>query len=164
MIAEQLRDLKAELREFPELAAALLLAMVIGVGFKTAISRNAIGNEFQVHAGKWLSAIEQLHRSRTQSCSAELKQGFTGISESRRYDAGIVMRGSVIQAGLGLIIGIPIALLCVRFIKSRLYDVTATNLGVFAAVYALAVSACRAGLLPAQRAASTDPVKALRTE
>jgi len=33
-----------------------------------------------------------------------------------------------------------------------------------AAIGALAISACAAGLIPAQRAASTDPVKALRME
>jgi hypothetical protein len=86
MIAEQLQDLKTELREFPELAAALLLAIVIGVGFKMAVFCNAIGNEFHVHTSKGLSAAEQLQRLRMQSCSAELKPGFTVIIELRRHD------------------------------------------------------------------------------
>jgi predicted permease len=87
------------------------------------------------------------------------------LGAARTNVVGMVMRGAITQAGLGLIIGIPVALLSVRFIKSQLYDVTATNFGVLAAaVCALAVSACIAGLVPAQRAASTDPAKALRTE
>jgi hypothetical protein len=86
MIDDLLQDLKAGLREFPELAAAISLAIVIGVGFKMAVFRNAIGNEFQVHASKGLSATEQLQRLRAESCSAELKPGFTVIIELRRHD------------------------------------------------------------------------------
>jgi macrolide transport system ATP-binding/permease protein len=77
----------------------------------------------------------------------------------------IVMRGALLQAGLGLAIGIPVARLCVRFVKSQLYEITGVNLAVMTgAILTLAVAACIAGLIPAQRAASTDPAKALRTE
>jgi ABC-type antimicrobial peptide transport system permease subunit len=77
----------------------------------------------------------------------------------------MVMRGAIVQAGVGLAIGVPIALLCVRFIKAELYDTTSANAGVLGgAVITLAVAACLAGLIPARRAASTDPVQALRTE
>jgi predicted permease len=87
------------------------------------------------------------------------------LGAKRANVVGMVMRGAITQAGLGLIIGIPVAVLCVRFVKSQLYDVTGTNFGVLAiAVCVLAISACVAGLIPAQRAASTDPVKALRAE
>ena len=87
------------------------------------------------------------------------------LGAKRANVVGMVMRGAMTQAGLGLIIGIPVAVLCVRFVKSQLYDVTGTNFGVLAiAVCVLAISACVAGLIPAQRAASTDPAKALRTE
>ncbi len=87
------------------------------------------------------------------------------LGAERRNVVAMVMRGAMMQAGLGLIIGIPVALFCVRFVKSQLYDVTGTDFRVLAvAVCALAISACVAGLIPAQRAASTDPVKALRTE
>jgi predicted permease len=77
----------------------------------------------------------------------------------------MVMRGAMSQTTLGLVIGIPIALFCVRFVKSQLYEMTGLSFAVMAgAICALAISACIAGLIPAQRAASTDPVKALRTE
>ena len=66
---------------------------------------------------------------------------------------------------LGLAIGIPVARLCVHFVKTQLYQVTEVNLAVMTgAILTLAVAACIAGLIPAQRAASTDPAKALRTE
>lgn len=77
----------------------------------------------------------------------------------------MVMRGAMVQAGIGLAIGIPVALFCMRFVKSQLYDVAGINSGVMiGAVCALAVSACVAGLIPARRAASTDPMQALRNE
>lgn len=87
------------------------------------------------------------------------------LGAERANVVGMVMRGAMVQAGIGLAIGIPVALFCMRFVKSQLYEVTGTNPGVLiGAVCVLAVSACVAGWIPAQRAASTDPVKALRTE
>ena len=57
---------------------------------------------------------------------------------------------------------------CVRSIKSvqsQLYQVVGRDAGVIAAaVCTLAVAACIAGIIPARRAASIDPAKALRTE
>ena len=78
---------------------------------------------------------------------------------------GMVLREAMLQAGIGLAIGLPIALLCVRFVQSQLYSVAGHDSAVLsAAIAALAISAFAAGLIPARRAASTDPVKALRTE
>lgn len=77
----------------------------------------------------------------------------------------MVMRSAFQQTALGLAIGIPIALLCVRFIKSQLYEITGANGTVMlGAIIALAVAGCIAAILPASRAANTDPVKALRME
>ena len=78
---------------------------------------------------------------------------------------GMVMRGAMLQAGIGLAIGVPTALFCARFLKSQLYDVSGQDTWVMAgAVLALALSACVAGLIPARRAASTEPMTALRSE
>jgi predicted permease len=77
----------------------------------------------------------------------------------------MIMRGAVIQTVLGLAIGVPVAMVCVRFVKSQLYEITSVDAGVLAAaVLTLALAACVAGLIPARRAASTDPAQALRTE
>lgn len=62
-------------------------------------------------------------------------------------------------------IGIPAALLCVRFVESQLYEVkgiTPTVLGI--AIMTLLVAPSLAGLIPPRRAASTDPAQTLRTE
>jgi predicted permease len=87
------------------------------------------------------------------------------LGAERRGVIALVMRGAVVQTALGLAIGIPIAFLCVRFVKAELYEITNANASVMAtAIIILAVSACVAGMIPARRAASTDPVQALRTE
>jgi len=77
----------------------------------------------------------------------------------------MVLRGAMIQATVGLAIGIPIAQLCVRFVKSQLYEITSADFNVMAsAIVALALAAFVAGVIPARRAASIDPVRALRME
>jgi ABC-type antimicrobial peptide transport system permease subunit len=77
----------------------------------------------------------------------------------------MVMRGTMIQAALGLAIGVPATLLCVRFIEAQLYEVKGMDAGVLAAsILTLVLASALAGLIPARRAASIDPVQALRTE
>jgi ABC-type antimicrobial peptide transport system permease subunit len=78
---------------------------------------------------------------------------------------GMVMRGAMLQAAIGLAIGIPVAIFCVRYVKSQLYEITSVNPQVMAgAILVLSAAAAVAGLLPARRAASIDPVQALRIE
>jgi predicted permease len=87
------------------------------------------------------------------------------LGAERAKVTAMILRGAVIQAGLGLAIGIPIALICVRFIQSQLYEIEGVNAAVLlTSILTLALSAALAGLIPARRAASIDPAKALRTE
>lgn len=77
----------------------------------------------------------------------------------------MVMRGALLQAAIGLAIGIPVALVSVRFVKAQLYEITrADTTVVMAAIATLAVASCIAGMIPARRAASISPVQALRVE
>jgi macrolide transport system ATP-binding/permease protein len=77
----------------------------------------------------------------------------------------MVLQGAILQAGLGLLIGVPVALLCARYLQSQLFEVTGRDPGVLtAAIAALALAACAAAVLPAKRAATIDAAKALRSE
>ena len=87
------------------------------------------------------------------------------LGATRARVIGTVMRPAMLQAFAGLAVGIPVAIFCVRYVKSQLYDITTVNVPVMAiSIAVLALAATVAGLIPAQRAASTDPVKALRVE
>jgi macrolide transport system ATP-binding/permease protein len=87
------------------------------------------------------------------------------LGAERGSVVAMVMRGALTQTLLGLAIGIPVALVCVRFVKAQLYEITSADGTVMAgAIVTLAVAACVAGLIPARRAASIDPMQALRTE
>ena len=87
------------------------------------------------------------------------------LGAERRSVIAMVMRGAIIQTLLGLAIGVPVALVCVRFVKAQLYEITNVDTRVLAAsVLTLAAAACIAGLVPARRAASIEPQAALRHE
>jgi len=87
------------------------------------------------------------------------------LGAERRSVIAMVMRGALMQALVGLVIGVPVALLSVRFVKTQLYDIKNVDAGVLAgAIATLAAAACIAGMIPARRAASVDPALTLRSE
>ena len=87
------------------------------------------------------------------------------LGAARSRVIGMVMRGAMLQTAAGLAIGIPVAIFCVRYVKSQLYDITSVNVPVMTvAIGVLALAAAIAGIIPARRAASIDPVRALRID
>jgi predicted permease len=87
------------------------------------------------------------------------------LGAARGRVIGTVMRGAMLQTVAGLAIGIPVAIFCVRYVKSQLFDITSVNVRVMAvAIGVLVAAAAIAGIIPARRAASIDPVRALRIE
>jgi predicted permease len=87
------------------------------------------------------------------------------LGADRAGVVAMIMRGAIAQTVLGLAIGVPLALAGARLVKAQLYEIAGANPMVMVpAILMLAVAAGVAGLIPARRAASTDPVQALRTE
>jgi len=87
------------------------------------------------------------------------------LGAARGRVIGTIMRGAMLQAVAGLVIGIPVAIFCVRYVKSQLYEITSVNVPVMIiAIGVLVVAAAVAGIIPARRAASIDPARALRIE
>jgi predicted permease len=77
----------------------------------------------------------------------------------------MVMRRAVLLVGIGLVIGIPIALIGGRLMRNQLFGVSTHDpLTLMAAVLVLAASAAVAGFIPARRAANIEPMTALRIE
>jgi predicted permease len=76
-----------------------------------------------------------------------------------------VLLQSLLSTGIGLLAGIPLAYAAGRLLSDRLYGVGSFDLPVvMAAVLLLSLSAVAAALVPARRAASIEPMQALRTE
>lgn len=87
------------------------------------------------------------------------------LGAERGKVAAMILRGALIQAALGLAIGVPIAWLCVRFVESQLYEIKRIDVALLVtSILTLAVAAFLAGLIPARRAAKVDPIMALRYE
>src|SRR5215813_4106726 len=87
------------------------------------------------------------------------------LGAARSRVIGTVMRGAMLQAIVGLAIGIPVAIFCVRYVKSQLFETTSVNVPVMTiAIGVLVAAAAIASIIPARRAASIDPVQALRVE
>jgi ABC-type antimicrobial peptide transport system permease subunit len=87
------------------------------------------------------------------------------LGAGRSHVIGTVLRGAMLQAIVGLAIGIPVAIFCVRYVKSQLYEITTVNVPVMTiAIGVLVLAAAISAVIPAQRAASIDPVRALRID
>jgi predicted permease len=87
------------------------------------------------------------------------------LGANRGDVVALVLRGASLQVGIGLAIGIPVALLGGYFMASQLYGVrTYDPLTLAGAVVVLSAFAGVAGFIPARRAASIEPMNALRTE
>ncbi len=87
------------------------------------------------------------------------------LGANRGNVVALVLRAASWQVGLGLVIGIPVALLGGHLMASQLYGVSTYDpFTIVAAVLILAAFAAIAGFIPAKRAASIEPMNALRTE
>jgi len=77
----------------------------------------------------------------------------------------LVLRGAFRQVLIGLLLGVPISIACGHLLAAQLYQVKSWDpLVLVGSMAALGFCALIASIIPAQRAASINPVEALRTE
>ena len=87
------------------------------------------------------------------------------LGATRSSVISMVLRGALWQIGLGLALGIPAALYAGHLMASMLYGVGGYDpLALAGGTGVLALCAAVAGFIPARRAASIEPMQALRTE
>ena len=87
------------------------------------------------------------------------------LGASRGSVLSLVMRGALLQALIGLAIGVPLSLLAGHLLAHSLYQTSGVQPLVLLAVTGiLLLAAGLAALLPARQAASVDPMLALRAQ
>lgn len=77
----------------------------------------------------------------------------------------MIMRGAFAQVAIGIAIGVPIAIAGALALTDQLYHVPSYDvLSLTRALIVLAAATAIAGIIPARRAATVDPMRALRNE
>jgi putative ABC transport system permease protein len=103
------------------------------------------------------------------SYSVEQRTNEIGLRMALGADRGhvvrMVLRGAFWQVGIGLGLGIPLALLAGKLMKDQLFGVRPWDPAMLAgATVLLALAALVASAVPARRAAGVEPMVALRNE
>jgi predicted permease len=87
------------------------------------------------------------------------------VGARREQVVWLILKGSLLLTVAGVLLGIPLAMLVGRALTSSLYGVRPFDSASYlVAIVGVAVVALVASALPAGRAASVDPMTALRTE
>jgi ABC-type antimicrobial peptide transport system permease subunit len=87
------------------------------------------------------------------------------LGAGRHHVLSLVIASGLRWALLGIVVGLAGAYAGTRFLAALLFGITPTDLGTFAGLAALMLAvAALASYVPAHRAASVNPVSALRGE
>ena len=87
------------------------------------------------------------------------------VGARREQVVWMILKDSLLLTAVGVVMGIPLAMLVGRALTSSLYGVMPLDVvSYLVAVVGVAVVALAASAVPAGRAASIDPMRALRTE
>jgi predicted permease len=112
-----------------------------------------------VFAGLY-GVLSQLVSYRRREIGVRMALGATRISVAQ-----LVLRQGSILVGGGLVVGLGLAFAAGRLVKSFLYQVQPVDLSTYGAVIlALGIIGLTAALLPARKAASIEPMQALRED
>ena len=89
----------------------------------------------------------------------------TALGANRWQVVKLILGSALAQAGVGIAVGIPLALGAGKLLAGQVYGVKTSDPAILAgAAMVLAICAAAAGTIPAIRASSVDPVLALRAE
>jgi ABC-type antimicrobial peptide transport system permease subunit len=87
------------------------------------------------------------------------------LGAGRRAVVRLVLSDVLWLAGISIAVTIPVSMLLSRMLHSQLYNVSPTDpLVIGSAIVLVILVVAGAAMLPAHRAASIEPMKALRTE
>ncbi|HEY1161192.1 MAG TPA: ADOP family duplicated permease, partial [Terracidiphilus sp.] len=112
-----------------------------------------------VFAGLY-GVLSQLVSYRRREIGVRMALGATRLSVAQ-----LILRQGTILVGAGLGVGLVLAFFAGRLVKSFLYQVQPLDVWTYVAVaFALSVIGLTAALLPARKAASIEPMQALRED
>jgi ABC-type antimicrobial peptide transport system permease subunit len=87
------------------------------------------------------------------------------LGARRTTVVGLIVREVLVLAGVAIAVTIPLALLATRALRSQLFGVSNADPAVYGAgILVICVVAMMAGIIPARRAATVDPARALRND
>ena len=87
------------------------------------------------------------------------------LGANRTTVLGMVLRSAFVQMAIGLVVGIPSAVLAGHTMASQLFGVKSYDPIILSVtILVLAIASLVAALVPARRAASLEPMRALRSE
>jgi putative ABC transport system permease protein len=87
------------------------------------------------------------------------------LGSQRRAVVNLILRETLYLIGITVAVTVPISMAMTRALRSQLFNVSSTDGYVYAVgITTIVFVAAIAGLIPARRAASIDPARALRTE
>ena len=136
------------LRHNPTFTVVAVLTLALGIGANTAVF--SVVNSVQLKPLSYPRA-EELVRSALGAQPGELK--------------GMFVRHGLLLAGIGVVIGLGVAAGLTRLMSSLLYGISPLDPVTYLAVpLILVIATVLASYLPARRAASVDPLEALRAE
>ncbi|MBV8436240.1 MAG: ABC transporter permease [Silvibacterium sp.] len=87
------------------------------------------------------------------------------LGAHRATVVGLILRETLILTGWAVAVTLPVALFAARAVRSELFGVSFVHPSVYViGIVTIGLVAALAGFVPARRAASVDPARALRTE
>jgi predicted permease len=87
------------------------------------------------------------------------------LGAERKAVLWMIMRESLVVSAIGIVVGLPLAFVASKLLKTMLFGLTpADPISFAAALAAIVVVATGASLIPARRASAVDPMVALRYE